>query len=379
MMYKLNEEDKLVLKELCPRYFPQEKRGNLNDSNKDGRIGVVELFMTFFTQKGNPELYLHFDEWNSDGSVPFDVKDLEDAAIFPDFVESLCRQPREVCGCLGLALSLLAVRFVPISRGITFNKPWAMTPSFFNLGTEQASYEDINSSCVGQLLNLRGHVVRVSPPRPLVTAGAFMCAQCAQDTWQEFDDGVYVLPTTCATPCCRGKTFELRRDRVRTVECQTVRMQEVDKDSDTARMPRTQDVEIRGRETINRCVAGDMVVVVGQVKTAQNESRRGRSGKLQRVSGIHKLYILASSLTCTRSAAQVRTSGTSLEANESTQDDAVLQVSRRRDCVGLLVASMCPAIFGHDSVKLGLLICWILLVAEDRLSVVVEVVVVEQG
>jgi hypothetical protein len=182
----LSEEQQLLLSKLWPRYFPNEQLGPTNGARKDGRVTIVEHFLTFFLDTRHQQRYLRMEGWVRDGPVQFDVLDLAAAVAFPDFLTFVIEKPREVGGCLGLSLSLLAVEVLPSSQGggITFDQPWAMKACFANLGTE-SPYENINSASVGRLLALRGHVVRVSPPRPLVTAGAFCCARCSQDTWHE--------------------------------------------------------------------------------------------------------------------------------------------------------------------------------------------------
>ena len=158
-------------------------------------------------------------------------------------------------------------------------------------------------------------------------------------------------------------------------------IKEIDNAGDNAaRVPRTQDVEVRGWESMNCCVAGDLVLVVGQVNAAQKESRRG-FGKQARESAIHTLYVLASSITCLRAPTVAPNSSAIAKASASTAlfvppapasvpmnssvpsgvflDDEVYRlkaIAGRIDCVSLLVASLCPAIFGHELVKLGLLL-----------------------
>ena len=361
----LDEDTREIITRLWGRYFPLERLGSFSGSSKDTRISIIETFVTILSHKPEAAQLLDPSVWKQDGPVYFDVQELASVLQFPDFVNTLRSRPREVIGCLGVALSLIAAERIPAAQSL--DSPWAMHPCFRNLG-EETPFEMLNSSCVGQLVCFRGHVVRVSAPRPLVTGGWFGCAKCGQDTWQAFEDGVFCAPANCATQACRSKTLELRRNSVNTQEYQTIRLQELDQGGGSAaRVPRTQEVEVRGWESINRCVAGDMVIVVGQVNTAQKESRRG-FGKQLKESGIHTLYVLASSLTCQRGAAGAsgaQTSGTiprTLEESSTgtsfrdAEVAAFREIAAGRDCLGRLVASLCPTIFGHDLVKFGLLL-----------------------
>ena len=362
----LTEDMRERTSRLWGRYFPLERLGAFTGNSKDTRVSIIETFFSILRKPETGSL-LNTSTWKHDGSVYFDVQELASTLLFPDFVNTLRSRPREVCGCLGVALSLIAAERIPEAQKL--DSLWAIHPRFTNLG-EETPFEHLNSSCVGQFVCFRGHVVRVSAPRPLVTGGWFACVKCNQDTWQAFEDGVFCIPSNCATASCRSKTLELRRNRVSTQEYQTVRLQELDQGGDSAaRVPRTQEVEVRGWESINRCVAGDLVVVVGQVNTAQKESRRG-FGKQLRESGIHTLYVLASSLTCQRGSVAGSMSkgghapGTvpralSESGTGSTFQDAEVAMFREiagTDCLGRLVASLCPTIFGHDLVKFGLLL-----------------------
>ena len=355
--------------QIWPKYFPNDRPPIFNAKQKDARISIIETFLTIFIKEENTKL-LGYQNWSPESLVYFDVQELASICPIPDFNKLLRTKPRELSGCIGIAMTILASHLIPAASSSTC-LPWLIRPRFTNLG-EETPFELLKSSCVGQFVCFRGHVVRVSPPRPLVIGGWFSCSKCGDDTWQAFEDGVYCVPVGCKSTGCRSKTLELRRDRVDTEEYQTVRIQELDRGGDTAaRVPRTQDVEVRGWESINRCVAGDLVVVVGQVQTAQKESRRGY-GKQQRESGIHTLYVLASSITCSRNSGRA-SSGSEIKSDSSALGSDTTQpitgtnnsfseseISTFKQIanggMGLLVASFCPPIYGHEKVKLGLLL-----------------------
>jgi DNA helicase MCM8 len=213
--------------EIWPRYFPLDRPGSFNGSTKDVRISIIETFYSVFLKDDRiPSLESDWAQ-RPESLVYFDVQELASAVPIPDFVTVLRSKPRELIGCIGIALSLVARHHHSATQGnhaTASSIKWSLRPRFTNLG-EDIPYELLKSSCVGQLVSFRGHVVRVSPPRPLVVGGWFLCGKCGDDTWQSFEDGVFCVPSICGTPSCRSKSLEFRRDRVNTEEYQTIRIQ----------------------------------------------------------------------------------------------------------------------------------------------------------
>jgi DNA helicase MCM8 len=223
----MDESRRSQVLEIWPRYFPLDKPGPFTGSTKDIRVSIIETFYSVFLKDDripSPDC-----DWahRPDSLVYLDVQELAAAVPIPDFVTALRSKPREIIGCIGIALSLVArLRYstTPETQATASVVKWSLRPRFTNLG-EDIPYELLKSSCVGQLVSFRGHVVRVSPPRPLVIGGWFLCGKCGDDTWQAFEDGVFCVPSICGAPSCRSKTLELRRDRVDTEEYQTIRIQ----------------------------------------------------------------------------------------------------------------------------------------------------------
>ncbi len=217
----LNESNRVLLTRLWSRFFPLERPGSFTGPNKDPRISIIETFASILCKSENAFLFKNVT-WGPGIPVYFDVQELSVVLQFPDFVSMLRTKPREVVGCLGIALSIFAAERVPSAAESAM--PWLIRPCFLNLGDE-TPYELLKSSCVGQFVCFKGHVVRVSASHPLVIGGSFVCSKCNKDTWQDFEDGVYCEPEHCKTPSCRSKMLTLRRNQVTTQEYQTIRMQ----------------------------------------------------------------------------------------------------------------------------------------------------------
>ena len=232
----------------------------------------------------------------------------------------------------------------------------------------------------------------------MVVSAPFLCSKCSTETWSYFDDGIFAPPMECSNIECRNK-FGLEIQRIRAVTCdfQKLKVQELEMvEDDVARIPRCFDVEVR-HDLINMCIPGDIVKIVGVIKTIQNEAPRNFKGN-KRESGLHTLYLVANSLvkikkTSTSSsssaaaeAAAATTTTTTNENNEniipsnrdpkyifsggsglSSQAEFVstkkllnsirsMAYANGGSCLGLLIASLCPTIFGHELVKGGLLL-----------------------
>lgn len=68
---------------------------------------------------------------------------------------------------------------------------------------------------------------------------------------------------------CRNKFLEIQRNLVSTIPYQRIKLQELDdRVDDSARIPKTFEIEARG-DLVNLCRVGDIVTVVGIVKTFQ--------------------------------------------------------------------------------------------------------------
>jgi DNA helicase MCM8 len=125
--------------------------------------------------------------------VYFDIAKLDEQLPFSDFALSLRMRPVEVMGFMGIAMSLLAKEQNPHCEDL-----FIIHPRFYGL-SEEISFGSIKSSAVGQLVSLRGHVVRVSPCRPLVLSAQFLCAKCMKYTTAKLEDGIFLPPAMCST------------------------------------------------------------------------------------------------------------------------------------------------------------------------------------
>jgi len=273
----------------------------------------------------------------------------------------------------------------------------------------------MKSNVVGRVVSLRGTVTRVAPVKPTVTHMVFVCQTCQERSRCTFKDGKYRPPLACPTERCRGKKFVHELSNVECADSQRVRIQEIADDgvmSEEGRVPRFMDCELRGPLT-DSCAPGDVVTMLGVVESDTVEAGGGALGR-GRSQALSELYLSAWSCAVSRGGKgesserddedncdeggigdkeNVRSDADDVNRRDSegppgskrfrvddkrartqAEDDVetivaptlsksdlefIARFSQEdgEDIVRTLVHSLCPSIFGHDIVKLGLLLC----------------------
>lgn len=352
-----------LLKKLWSAFFPGDALPT------DHRCRGSAEFLKFFSDEARGKPLLLGAEWRNQGSVYFDCVALSAALGFDDFLSSLASRPLEITGTMGIALGLLADKLFP------YGEPMVIRPRFTNFDPE-TPYEMLKSSIIGQLVSIKGYVVKVSPPVALVEAAQFLCSACGYDQWVRFPDGIFTPPDMCRgrkanMNMCRSTKVAVVRSKCQITQVQTITLQELDdtKTSDQARIPKTFPVEVRGA-LVSQCVPGNLVKVVGQISSL-HVNKGSKPSKQQ--SGLSTFYMLANSVTTIKGGdsrglgegkKDQDASGTGASAGSADYSTPFSEHELRRigdialtdGCLGLLVNSLCPTIFGHDLVKLGLLL-----------------------
>ena len=141
---------------LWPKFFPKDKF-----VLQDKRVAAIQMFCEFLQKEGK-SLIQDLDPTH-EKSLYFDVSTGCQSLPFPDFMDTLRTRPNEVIGCLGCAISILKTR----EYSSNLSEPFCIWPRFQNF-TDDCSFSELKSGTVGQLVNIRGYVVRVSPCRPLI-------------------------------------------------------------------------------------------------------------------------------------------------------------------------------------------------------------------
>ncbi|KAJ1456897.1 MCM2/3/5 family-domain-containing protein [Pelagophyceae sp. CCMP2097] len=242
----------------------------------------------------------------------------------------------------------------------------------------EMALSQLRSATVGRLVSVRATVTRVGAIRPLVRSACFSCAKCGAGADDDslrarFEDGKYDPPSRCSGDSCKARRFDLIRETARTVDFQKIRIQQQFDDApaedaaaakanandDAGRVPRSLDVEMVGASLVDRCVPGDIVVVSGIVKSIQSDVASGRHDKRALSRSVFVLYLEAVSvvnLTRTQDADADCGADGGADRPSSRELARMQAIAADEDPVALVVASLCPSIYGHELVKLSLLL-----------------------
>ena len=134
-----------------------------------------------------------------------------------------------------------------------------------------------------------------------------------------------------------------------------IRIQELDEDQQrVSHLPRFIDVELQGG-LVNSCVVGDLVHITGVVRPSAAEFISRKSD-----SGVYSLHILANSLINAKhhSDSHLPCPSRLTDHDEFSSEDLriIEQIARSPNCIGILLSSLCPSIYGHELVKFGLVL-----------------------
>lgn len=262
--------------------------------------------------------------------------------------------------------------------------------SFFNLPVSHR-IRDIRTDKIGSLMAISGTVTRTSEVRPELHRGTFTCDLCSAVV-----DGIeqmfkYTEPTAC--PACPNQLYwTLNVAKSQFIDWQKVRIQENASEIPTGSMPRTLDVILRG-ETVERAKPGDKCKFTGTEIVIPDVAQLGLPGmKAQAIkesapiasdlnSGVTGLKALGvRDLTYKLAFYACHVSSLVLKATEAAEAEKEIEfvgpngqevflnllsdaeVAQLKEMVkdehvyNKLVRSVAPAVFGHDTVKKGILL-----------------------
>lgn len=203
------------------------------------------------------------------------------------------------------------------------------------------------------------------------------CASSQDVQTLSLPDGKYFPPTGCLADGCRSKSFAPVRsaEGTETIDFQMIRVQEIIESGlhESGRIPRTLECELV-RDLVDSCVPGDVVMINGEVKVASTEEGFGKGKKKDQAMFLQ--YLSANSIVGPRNKSKSGGGAASASgAGERQQQDdsgnsgstdmieftlkdlyGIQMVQEEKDVFNTLVNSLCPAIFGHELVKAGLLL-----------------------
>ncbi|KAA0145875.1 hypothetical protein FNF29_08361 [Cafeteria roenbergensis] len=245
-------------------------------------------------------------DWARELVVHFNFDDLVARSSMADLENALRDEPTVVFK--SMSLSLCGYRALQLPP---YTPPVKMLARVQNVRPIRP-IRDIKADAIDSFMAVQGNVVRVGPVRP-------------------------------------SSKFEPLRDSAVTVDWQRIKIQEVETDvADAGRVPRSVDVELT-EDLVDTCVPGDIVHVSGMIRSVNADVAAGRSAGSAR--HLFILFMEAHSVV----AAKVSRSGSGDSKQFSERElELVRAIASHRDPFSLVVASLCPAIYGNEAVKAAL-------------------------
>ncbi|KAI7902611.1 MCM2/3/5 family-domain-containing protein [Cokeromyces recurvatus] len=277
------------------------------------------------------------------------------------------------------------------AQGETFRN---FTVAFYGLN-DLNRVRQLRTDKIGHLVSVSGTVTRTTEVRPELVYASFTCNECGKvmnDVEQEFR---YTEPTMCQTSTCYNRShWTLNVEQSKFVDWQRIRIQENANEIPTGSMPRSMDVIVRN-DMVERAKAGDKCIFTGtlivvpdvaafrtpgtSVETQRDTKVRSTEGIANegvtglKALGVRDLTYKLSFLACmVQPANHSKGNGSNNLHGEDTTDedqrdvyadfsqkeieDLHRMVNMGGSLFGKLVNSIAPTVFGHETVKKGILL-----------------------
>jgi len=297
-----------------------------------------------------------------------DLGEVKRDLLWPQIDEDVDNHLEMVLGIFGIACTELASKTAAGGNGgprPSFPAVRARVKKDSN-GGRLSQLKDLKAHLLERVVDIRGTVIRVSNVRPLCTWLTFKCAKCGAMFSTEQPEGVYTEPKRCAggggggenggrdNKGCRSTSFVAMRSHSQTltVDWQSVRIQETTPAAEKGRVPRTLDCVLTA-DLCDVAVPGDVIEVKGRLKTSQGAT----TTSFQAVATIHSYYLQAVSVY-NQKVLDSNQRSPNCGVNFTLLDYSAIQEIHafKAKLLKLLVASLCPSIYGNELVKAGLLL-----------------------
>ena len=127
----------------------------------------------------------------------------------------------------------------------------------------------LGSEHLGKLISINGIISRVLPTRPMISNAAFKCRKCGEMQHIVQSEPFLVRPDGCSTEKCGSNQFRLLEDPNETTyfDVQELSVQDKPEDLKSGQSPQLTILEITKKSLINKVQAGNIVDIVGILKT----------------------------------------------------------------------------------------------------------------
>jgi len=273
---------------------------------------------------------------------------------------------------------------------------------------------DLRTDKIGRLCAISGTVTRSSEVRPELLFGTFQCLKCGhviKDVEQQFK---FTEPMLCPEQGCKNMSKFLHlHEKGKFVDWQKLRVQENSNEVPAGSMPRTVEIIVR-HETVERAKPGDKCIFIGslvaipdvaklkspgdgpgivQASRGSNREENGQGVTGIKALGVREMSYKLSFLACSIQSINARFGGVQVtnaaslskkqhllrmvqqqqryNASESLEEETAEQIradynaddleelslmARQPDLLNKMRRSIAPSVFGHDDIKLGILL-----------------------
>ncbi|KAK8783428.1 hypothetical protein V5799_010208 [Amblyomma americanum] len=330
------------------RYFPNE------DYSPDAAVlQRLALLEAYFAEQ-IPKLVGPagvFDRSRSSYEVNLEeiVADARVREGWPDLKVCLKLRPCDVLKLLGLSLHQAFTKHDQHYMDEAMEDPFPeLTVRIAGFGPVMP-LRDVRSTTCGCMVAIRGTVVRASEVKPLYRTLGFRCLGCGTVQAVVQPGGYFTTPTGCPERGCRSKSFQeqVASPLTQLADWQSLRLQELEEGTEGGRIPRIIDCELTD-DLVGAAVPGDVVTVTGIVELARSDTPSNSTGPVD-------CHLVANHILGEQREAVV--AATPLGPDLGRLDYyAIEAIHDKQDLFRLLVNSLCPAIYGHEVVKAGLLL-----------------------
>ena len=229
---------------------------------------------------------------------------------------------------------------------VHFNMPFTMY--------KPISVRQLKASAIGQLVNIKGIVTRISEVKPLLLCATYTCDQCGSETFQPLNgSGSFVPLEKCVSEDCRQKNasgrlyFQTRASRF--VKYQELKIQEHSDQVPVGNIPRSLLVHAQGDLT-RQVLPGDHVAVTGVFLPTLKVGFKQMTGGL-----ISETYLDAHRIQKMDRNEDGGDSQTESEEILKAEEWEELSYRFGRNILDKFSKSIAPEIYGHEDLKKALL------------------------
>ncbi|GAB2272341.1 DNA replication licensing factor mcm8 [Dionaea muscipula] len=351
--------DRCDVGNIWPTYFPETDL-----SFHDWKYTLICKLVCFFATPRGQQIVSQVKDEDGLYSLSLDFQHFQNMCSIGNFYEHLEEHPKEALLCVGAAIHKVKSAQDDKSQSEDSVK---INIRLHNHPASMIALRNLKAAYIDRLVSVRGTVVKASTVRPLVIQMTFKCAGCGADIPRLFSGGKFSPPVTCDMRGCKSRTFTPIRSTAQAIDCQKIRLQELQKgeNHEEGRVPRTVECELT-EDLVDACIPGDIVTVTGIIRQTNNYADIGGGKSKCKSQGLFYLYLEAVSIKNSKSAEESQYSNADSRATEmmdlfsfSPRDlEFIVKFSEEHgsDIFRQMIQSICPSIYGHELVKAGIVL-----------------------